>query len=71
MTTMDEVTTEFLALIKGIWDKFPELKEKDLYMTGESYAGHFIPAFSYALEQEGTFRLKASLLGNPFVAGMT
>ena len=50
LTTMEEATTEFLAFVQGIWDKFPELKEKDLYMTGESYAGHYIPAFSYALE---------------------
>ena len=40
-------------------------------MTGESYAGHYIPAFSYALEQAGTFRLKASLIGDPYTAGLT
>ena len=68
---MEEATTEFLAFIQAIMDKFPELKEKDLYMTGESYAGRYIPAFSLAMQEAGTFRLKASLIGDPYTAGLT
>ena len=71
LTTMDEATTEFLTFVEAIWEKFPDLKQKDLYMTGESYAGHYIPAFSYAMQQAGTFRLKASLIGDPYTAGLT
>ena len=25
----------------------PELKERNFFVTGESYAGHYIPAFSH------------------------
>ena len=71
LTTMDEATTEFLTFVEAILDKFSDLKEKDLYMTGESYAGHYIPAFSLAMQQAGTFRLKASLIGDPYTAGLT
>ena len=71
LTTMEEATTEFLTFIQAILGQFPELQEKDLYMTGESYAGHYIPAFSLAMQEAGTFRLKASLIGDPYTAGLT
>lgn len=28
-------------------EKYPQLKGKDFYITGESYAGHYIPAISH------------------------
>ncbi len=71
LTTMDEASTEFVYFMHAIWDAFPVLKTKDLYMTGESYAGHYIPAFSNALVKDGTFNLKASLIGDPYTAGLT
>lgn len=42
-----------------------------MYVTGESYAGHYIPAFSWALYENGSFNLKASLIGDPYISGMT
>jgi carboxypeptidase C (cathepsin A) len=27
-------------------EKYPEFKERSLFITGESYAGHYIPAIS-------------------------
>jgi len=41
-------------------------------MTGESYAGHYIPAFSWKIvESNNTFNLKASLIGDPYTAALT
>ena len=40
-------------------------------MTGESYAGHYIPAYSLAMKKAGTFNLKASLIGDPYTSGLT
>lgn len=54
---MDDVSTEFVYFMKQLWQKFPEFKEKELFITGESYAGHYIPAFSNALIEDGSFDL--------------
>ena len=71
---MDEASAEFVTLMKGLYSTFPELAAKPLYMTGESYAGKYIPRFSYALLNEAgdvTFDLKASLIGDPYTAPLT
>ena len=52
-------------MMKNIFKEFPVLQDKDLYMTGESYAGKYIPRFSWALHEDGGFNLKASLIGDP------
>ena len=42
-------------------------------MTGESYAGKYIPRFSWALFETNSneFNLKASLVGDPYTAPLT
>jgi len=70
---MDEAAAEFANLVAAIWEAFPELATKELYMTGESYAGKYIPRFSYELlntptEGANKFNLKASLAGDPYTA---
>jgi len=40
-------------------------------MTGESYAGKYIPRFSWALHENGGFNLQASLVGDPYTAPLT
>jgi len=37
--------------MKNIYEAFPEIASKPLYMTGESYAGKYIPRFSWELLQ--------------------
>ena len=72
LTDMDEAATEFVYFVKKIWLLFPELTTKDLYMTGESYAGKYIPRFSWEILQQGSyFNLKASLVGDPYTAPLT
>lgn len=58
-------------MMKNIFKEFPVLQDKDLYMTGESYAGKYIPRFSWALHEDGGFNLKASLIGDPYTAPLT
>ena len=68
---MDEAADEFVTMMTNIMNLYPELKDKDLYMTGESYAGKYIPRFSWALHEAGGFNLKASLVGDPYTAPLT
>lgn len=38
-----KVREQFGIFIRKFYEKFPEFKGRDLYVTGESYAGHYIP----------------------------
>ena len=72
LTNMDEAAEEFVFFLKKLWLFFPELQTKDLYMTGESYAGKYIPRFSWEILQQGSyFNLMASLIGDPYTAPLT
>ena len=72
LTNLDEAKDEFLTFLANLWDAFPLLAPKDLYMSGESYAGKYIPLYSWALLQNGNpFHLKASLMGDPYTAPLT
>jgi len=41
-----------LAALKSFYQKFPELGGKDLYLSGESYAGVYIPTFARAILED-------------------
>ena len=43
LTTMEDASDEFRYFVKQIWAAYPDLQGKDLYLMGESYAGHYIP----------------------------
>lgn len=43
------VSNDMLDFMVALLDARPELKNRDLYITGESYAGHYVPAVSYKL----------------------
>ncbi|XP_073013911.1 serine carboxypeptidase-like 42 [Typha latifolia] len=55
------------------YDKFPELKSRDLFLTGESYAGHYIPQLADVLlthNEKSTgfkFKIKGVAIGNPLL----
>jgi len=49
--------------------KFPQFKGRELYITGESYAGHYIPAIANYILQHPfeDFNLKGIAIGNGWV----
>ena len=64
----DDLTAEnLLAGVKDFLNTFPEIKSNPFYVSGESYAGVYIPYFAtYALEDTASDRinLQGILVGN-------
>ncbi|XP_062100464.1 serine carboxypeptidase-like 42 [Humulus lupulus] len=52
------------------FERFPQYKGRDFYITGESYAGHYVPQLSQAIvkhnsaTKEKTINLKGYMVGN-------
>ncbi|CAI8585897.1 unnamed protein product [Vicia faba] len=61
-----------LFLLKW-YEKFPTYKSRDLFLTGESYAGHYIPQLANAILDYNArstgykFKLKGVAIGNPLL----
>lgn len=55
------------------YEKFSELKSNDLFLTGESYAGHYIPQLADVLLEHNAhstgfkFNIKGVAIGNPLL----
>ncbi|XP_047314648.1 serine carboxypeptidase-like 45 [Impatiens glandulifera] len=69
-TIDDDMTArDNLAFLNGWFKKFPQYRQRDLFITGESYAGHYIPQLAKLMiqfnEKEKVFNLKGIALGNP------
>ncbi|XP_010271869.1 PREDICTED: serine carboxypeptidase-like 45 [Nelumbo nucifera] len=66
MTAMDN-----LIFLQRWFIKFPQYRDRDLFITGESYAGHYVPQLALLMiqfnEKEKLFNLKGIALGNPLL----
>ncbi|KAK9130318.1 hypothetical protein Sjap_010805 [Stephania japonica] len=66
----DEMTAkESLAFLLKWFERFPQYKGRDFYITGESYAGHYIPQLAQAIVSfsstlESSINLKGYMVGN-------
>lgn len=51
--TFDDDTSaeDNLAVVLAWYDKFPEFKQHDLYISGESYAGIYVPYLTWQIDQ--------------------
>ncbi|AED94786.1 serine carboxypeptidase II-like [Arabidopsis thaliana] len=64
---------DMLVFLLRWFEKFPKLKSRDLFLTGESYAGHYIPQLadailSYNSHSSGfKFNIKGVAIGNPLL----
>ncbi|KAK2970593.1 hypothetical protein RJ640_011782 [Escallonia rubra] len=70
----DKITGMFLHLdnlvfLRNWFVKFPEYRNRSLFITGESYAGHYVPQLAELMlqlnQREKLFNLKGIALGNP------
>ncbi|KAL9313989.1 hypothetical protein ACSQ67_019441 [Phaseolus vulgaris] len=70
MTVNDEATArDNLVFLLRWFNKFPQYRSRDLFLTGESYAGHYVPQLAKLMIKMNTkkkiFNLKGIALGNP------
>ncbi|GMH41122.1 hypothetical protein BSKO_09032 [Bryopsis sp. KO-2023] len=62
------VGADMLAFFVEFLEIHPELKGKDFYLSGESYAGHYLPAIADSIHKNADsldLKLKGVLMGNP------
>lgn len=69
-TNEDEIAADFFTFLEEFLVQFPQFKGRDFYITGESYAGHYIPAISANIVSKGTLGLnfKGVAIGNGLVS---
>ena len=55
-TTEDEIATDLYFFLQKWYsiDQYQQYAKVPLYLTGESYAGHYIPAFGYKILMENS-----------------
>ncbi|GAV71467.1 Peptidase_S10 domain-containing protein [Cephalotus follicularis] len=66
----DKITArDNLVFLQNWFVKFPQYRNRSLFITGESYAGHYVPQLAQLMLQfnkkENLFNLKGIALGNP------
>ena len=69
-TTEDDVARDLYSALQQFYTLFSEYRDRDFYLTGESYAGKYVPAFGYLLHTkhlEFGIKFKGIAIGNGFV----
>jgi cathepsin A (carboxypeptidase C) len=56
--TEEEIAADFYTFMTEFLKTFPQFEGRDLFITGESYAGHYIPAISTHIVKQGGLNLK-------------
>ncbi|XP_065311276.1 probable serine carboxypeptidase CPVL [Dermacentor albipictus] len=69
---LTDVARDMLEFLQQFFTLFPEYAKRDFYVTGESFAGKFVPATAFALHEAGdSLRVKIKLKGIAFGNGLT
>lgn len=70
VTDEDEVAKGLHNFLLQFVKENPEFEGREFFITGESYAGHYIPAISYELVTKGSdlnLDFKGAAIGNGWV----
>lgn len=63
-TNDTEVAHNNYLALKQFYTLFPEYSKNDLYITGESYGGVYVPSLALEVSQDSTINLKGIAVGN-------
>ncbi|XP_071720100.1 serine carboxypeptidase-like 45 [Rutidosis leptorrhynchoides] len=69
-TSANDVMTagDNLAFLVNWFKKYPEYMNRDFYITGESYAGHYVPQLANLIvHSKAKINLKGIAIGNPLL----
>lgn len=71
VTNETEIADHLYEALLQFFQLYPELGQNEFYITGESYAGKYIPAVAYKIYKNSTFsefpiNLQGLLIGNGF-----
>jgi len=65
VTDQEQVGNDLTDALEVFYDAFPDLLDNDLYITGESYAGKYVPAFSSTVfNRDNGITLKGLSIGD-------
>lgn len=67
MRSEKEVAEDMAIMLRGFLEQNPQYAGRDFFITGESYAGHYVPAIAHYLLETATdvnLNLKAIGIGN-------
>ena len=68
----DQAAKDNLATIRGFLTRFPQFAESPLYITSESYGGHYMPTLANEIinyndaTESGKLNFKGFAVGNPY-----
>lgn len=73
---MQEGSNEFLTFLDKFYEQFPEFRSNDFHLTGESYAGKYLPLFTHDILERNKaggaqIPLKSTLIIDPYVTPVT
>lgn len=73
--SIPELSDSFLKFMLSFYEIFPQYKKAELYLSGESYAGIYIPYIAKAIvdyNAKGGYqmKLKGMLIGNGWIDSM-
>lgn len=69
--SMKDVARDMLEFLEQFFTLFEEFSHNDFYVTGESYAGKYVPALAAAIHQHKHLRVKINLVGVAMGNGFT
>lgn len=66
-TNTHDIAVDFYKFLTNFYEKYPEYTKQELFLTGESFAGHYIPAIANYLHLETEIKLAGVAIGNGWV----